>query len=95
MEDIADMLTWMERLAAEKADLPEWDGDSSDDISRAQMELARLLIVLVTRFDLDPHVTFASAGEETARWLDVAGRRDVEKMPFWREWLRRPFGRRS
>jgi len=89
------MLAWMERLATEKINLPEWDGDSSDDISKAQMELARLLVVLVTRFDLDPEITLASAGEETGRWLDIAGQGEVRRAPLWRQWLRRPFGRRS
>jgi hypothetical protein len=49
--DVDDVVAARDELAAEKSTLPEWDGDSRDDISRAQALFARLL--LAPRSDAD------------------------------------------
>ncbi|GEM_PF-2399540 len=95
VSDITDVLAWMERLSAEKVDLPDWDGDTSDDISKAQLELARLLVLLVRKFELDPESAFLGAGEETRRWLHIACEKLERAEPFWEKWLRRLIRRRS
>lgn len=47
--DIADILDTMETLSREKDTVPDWDGDTQDDIARAQQLLARLLHMSVDR----------------------------------------------
>lgn len=70
--DIADIVGWMEHLAAEKAKLPASDGDASDDISNAQFLMAQMLLGLAERFEREVEKALAGAGEDTRRWMDVA-----------------------
>src|SRR3954468_23508880 len=41
--DIADIIAELDQLAREKSETPSWDGDTQDDIARAQHLFARLL----------------------------------------------------
>jgi hypothetical protein len=72
LADVADIVGWMEHLAAEKDALPDWDGDSSDDISNAQYLMAQLLLGLEVRFESEVSAALSSVSAETARWIDVA-----------------------
>lgn len=41
--EIAEALSMLQRFEQERRELPEWDGDSSDDIWRAQVTFSKLL----------------------------------------------------
>ncbi|MGD9476674.1 hypothetical protein [Shinella sp. G-2] len=41
--DIADIRATLDDLAAEKDMVPDWDGDTQDDIARAEATLSQLL----------------------------------------------------
>ena len=42
-DDITDIRETLEALAAEKDSVPDWDGDTQDDIARAEATLFALL----------------------------------------------------
>ncbi len=70
--DIADVIGELDRLAVEKDETPAFDGDTLDDIARAQHLLARLLARVPA--PLVSHVTagLATATAQTRDWVALA-----------------------
>jgi hypothetical protein len=70
--DIADIVFELERLSAEKSDLPDWDGDSQDIVARHQELLAAILAAVPER--LMPYVRrgLSSRDELARRYLELA-----------------------
>jgi hypothetical protein len=70
--DVGEIIGELERLSAEKSDLPDWDGDSSDLIARSQELLARILSAVPDR--LLPAVTegLSSRDELARRYVELA-----------------------
>jgi hypothetical protein len=70
--DIADIIAELDQLAREKSETPSWDGDTQDDITRAQHLLARLLAFVPT--PLAEYVTdsVAIATDQTRDWVTLA-----------------------
>jgi len=70
--DITDLLDALDQLAEEKAALPAWDGDSQDDISKAQELFALILAALPG--ELQPLVLegLEQRSPETRAWLGLA-----------------------
>lgn len=44
--DVEDMLDELAAMSAERDDIEEWDGDTLDDIARAQSFICRLLVAM-------------------------------------------------
>lgn len=75
--EIREVIERLDTLAREKNALPEWDGDSQDDVSRAQFFFARVLAAVPDRYL-----------EEVRRGLDspdAQTRARVELALQWRE----------
>lgn len=70
--EIHDILAALDRLAREKAALPAWDGDTADDISRAQQFHAGLLQYADPKYRADIECGLESAEAETRRWVRLA-----------------------
>lgn len=70
--DVDDIVAARDELAAEKSTLPEWDGDSRDDISRAQALFARLLLALPQGLAAARSRALAEVAEETRAWVQLA-----------------------
>lgn len=70
--DVTEVLDWLDHLADEKAMLPEWDGDSADDIAGAQHDLARLLAAAPAARPVLDGNAIATRSEDTSRWLGIA-----------------------
>ena len=70
--EIDDALAILDGLAGEKAALPEWDGDSADDVSAAQATYMRILGHVVR--ELIPAVAtgLRSPEADTRRWVTLA-----------------------
>lgn len=67
-EEVRDAIEWLDRLAAERRKLPEWDGDASDDLWRVQKGLSELLGILIARFPAEVAASLVSKEEETRTW---------------------------
>lgn len=70
--DVTEVLDWLDYLAAEKANLPEWDGDSAVDIADAQHELARLLTAAPAAQQALTDDALATRSDDTRQWLKIA-----------------------
>lgn len=70
--EVQDILAKLDRLAREKAALPAWDGDSADDVSRAQQLHARLLQHVDAKYRADIERGLESGEEDTRRWVRLA-----------------------
>jgi hypothetical protein len=71
-DDVTDILDWMDHIAAEKAALPQWDGDTHSDIGMAQHQLARLLAALPASLASTLDNALASRPDETRQWVRIA-----------------------
>ncbi|WP_127144995.1 hypothetical protein [Pelagibacterium montanilacus] len=70
--EIEEVFVRLDRLAREKLALPQWDGDSSDDISEGQHFFAQVLAHVPDRYRDRVSELCRSADPETRRWVDVA-----------------------
>ncbi|MBJ3783466.1 hypothetical protein [Devosia sediminis] len=73
-DDVAAIVRWMDRLAGERDELPDWDGDAADDIWRAQRDLAMLLTGLGKRFAGEVEAALAGASPETLAMVEAVTR---------------------
>ncbi len=71
-EDAADLLAALDALAVEKQAVPDWDGDTWDDIGHAQSLYASLLSRIADRFRVDVENGLASPHEQTRMWVRLA-----------------------
>ncbi len=70
--EIRDLLSRLDVLAAERAAVPAWDGDTQDDIARVQKFYALVLARVAGRYREDVEAGLASPEEETRRWVGLA-----------------------
>ena len=70
--DIAEVAAELENLAREKAATPDWDGDTRDDIARAQHLFARLLVAVPAALQAQVTAALVNASGETLDWVKVA-----------------------
>jgi len=70
--EIAEILTRLDTLARERAALPDWDGDTQDDIAHTQQFYARLLAQIDPRYRGEIEKGLTSGEEETRRWVRLA-----------------------
>ena len=70
--DVADILEWFDGLAMAKDELPDWDGDSRDDISRAQEFGAQLIAALPGHLRPLAKEGLSSRHEQTRMWVKLA-----------------------
>lgn len=70
--EIRELIARLDILAREKATLPDWDGDTMDDISSAQSLYAKLLARVHPRYREDVEVGLQSPEKETRRWVRLA-----------------------
>ncbi|MCB1497464.1 MAG: hypothetical protein KDJ86_16915 [Bauldia sp.] len=68
-QEVAEIVTELERLAEEKAQSPDWDGDASDDIWRAQKMYADILGRVDPAFLGDVAKGFASPAGDARIWV--------------------------
>jgi hypothetical protein len=71
-EDVADIIAALDALAVEKDAVPDWDGDTWDDIGHVQSEYAVLLSRLADRFRAEVEHGLASPHEQTRMWVRLA-----------------------
>jgi len=70
--DITDLLNALDELAKEKSELPQWDGDTHDDIGRAQELFARILASVPLELRTLVETGLTERSEETRTWLRLA-----------------------
>lgn len=70
--EIRDILSTLESLGAQRAAMPEWDGDTADDISRVQQAYARLLQHADPKYRADIQRGLQSPEETTRAWVRLA-----------------------
>ncbi|KCZ90608.1 hypothetical protein HHI_13755 [Hyphomonas hirschiana VP5] len=70
--EIRDVLFRLDELAAQRAAVPDWDGDTQDDIARVQEFYARALARVAGKYREDVAAGLASPEEETRRWVGLA-----------------------
>ena len=70
--EIEEVIARLDKLAAEKRALPDWDGDSQDDVAHTQRMLARILATVPERYEPVVRQGLASEEEETRRWVALA-----------------------
>jgi hypothetical protein len=70
--DITDIVAELDALAQEKSATPDWDGDTRDDIARAQQLFAQLItaVPVSLRATVDKELEHASG--ETRDWVALA-----------------------
>jgi hypothetical protein len=104
--EIAEVIAVLDELSAEREALPDWDGDSSDDIAKAQSSYASILGHVPGPRLPAVVVGLASASADTRRWLTLAleahgaaalpalrGARDAERDPATRQFMTAAVGR--
>lgn len=70
--EIRDILSRLDILATERAAIPDWDGDTQDDISRAQKFHALVLARTGEKYRADVEAGLESEAEETRHWVRLA-----------------------
>ncbi|MBR0648955.1 hypothetical protein GXW78_04725 [Roseomonas terrae] len=70
--EIRDMLSRLDGLSWEKAELPDRDGDAQDDVARAQLFFAEVLAHLPPRYLPEIRRGLDSPQAETRRWVELA-----------------------
>ncbi|MFN7056695.1 hypothetical protein [Hyphomonas sp.] len=70
--EIRELIRRLDILAREKATVPDWDGDTMDDIARFQSLYASLLARVHPRYRDDVEAGLQSPEEETHRWVRLA-----------------------
>jgi hypothetical protein len=70
--DVSDLLDALDDLAREKAKLPDWDGDSYDDIARAQELFASIIAALPALLRTLALQGLEARDEETRSWVRLA-----------------------
>jgi hypothetical protein len=71
-DEIAEAIAILDDLSAERAALPAWDGDGSDDIAQAQESYVAILGHVPPDCLLSVAAGLASASPDTRRWLTLA-----------------------
>jgi hypothetical protein len=71
-DEIAEVITILDGLSAEREALPDWDGDTSDDIAKAQSSYAAILEHVPGARLPAVAAGLASASPDTRRWLTLA-----------------------
>src|SRR5690606_33345854 len=66
--EIGDIIARLDALARDKDALPDWDGDSQDDIARAQQLFARILAAAPARYTDDIRGGLDSPELQTREW---------------------------
>jgi hypothetical protein len=77
LEEVKDILQKLQELAEERKNIEEWDGDSQDDIGRAQMNFSELLQLLITRYPKEIALGLKIQNQEARYWVAAA----FEKSP--------------
>lgn len=67
--DIADVVGALDELAREKSEAPEWDGDTRDDIARAQELFARILCAVPPPLAASVAGALDRSAQETRDWV--------------------------
>lgn len=70
--EIRDILGRLDTLAADRAALEGWDGDTQDDIARMQQFYAMVLARVDARYRADVEAGLESMEEETRAWVRLA-----------------------
>lgn len=70
--EVAEAIALIEDLSAERAALPAWDGDTSDDIAQAQSAYATILGHVPPACLPAIAAGLASPSADTRRWLTLA-----------------------
>lgn len=71
-DEIREIIARLDQLAAARREVPEWDGDASDDVWRAQQGWSGVLAALVPRFPHEVGAALASPERETRFWGALA-----------------------
>lgn len=71
-DEIPDIVAALDDLAIAKSELPQWDGDSADDISDAQATHAAILQLLLADHRNAVEAALASPYEQTRMWVRLA-----------------------
>lgn len=70
--DIPDIIAALDDLAIAKSELPQWDGDSADDISSAQHRHSAILQLLLEQNRSAVEAGLSSPHEQTRMWVRLA-----------------------
>ncbi|WP_213271638.1 hypothetical protein [Hyphomonas sp.] len=70
--EIRDILGRLDTLAADRAALEDWDGDTQDDIARMQKFYAMVLSRVDARYRADVEAGLESGEDETRAWVRLA-----------------------
>ena len=70
--EIRDILGRLDTLAADRAALEDWDGDTQDDIARMQKFYAMVLSRVDPRYNADVEAGLERAEDETRAWVRLA-----------------------
>lgn len=70
--EIRDILGRLDTLAADRAALEDWDGDTQDDIARMQKFYAMVLSRVDARYRADVEAGLDSGEDETRAWVRLA-----------------------
>lgn len=70
--DIADLIDALDDLSREKEALPDWDGDSQDDVARVQEIYTRILRAMTDRHRAGIQARLGSCEPLTAQYLALA-----------------------
>jgi hypothetical protein len=66
--EVSEIVARLDRLAAFKETVEDWDGDAQDDVWRDQRALAALLTHLLPRFPVEVAATLQSSQPSTRFW---------------------------
>ncbi|KRA47806.1 hypothetical protein [Devosia sp. Root635] len=70
--DVSDIVDALDELSREKDALADWDGDSQDDIARAQSLFAAILARMAARHRASIETRMAGCEHLTRRYLEIA-----------------------
>lgn len=70
--EIEKIVERLDKLAQEKDALPDWDGDSQDDVARAQSFFAHMLAAVPERYAEDVRCGLQSPELQTRIWVGLA-----------------------
>lgn len=70
--DVFDIIAELDAMSLEKAEVPDWDGDTQDDIARAQETLAALLAQMAPRYREMIVARLHQAEPLTRQYLELA-----------------------
>lgn len=72
IDETTEIIDEIDALSREKQALPDWDGDTSDDISRAQETYAHILAMMPPDCRRNAARGLGSALADTRRWVVIA-----------------------